>query len=201
MTPSKNETNTSPLTSETNDRIEELFNEINTLRKDMEKERKNNHDKFENLAEAMLDFKDEYKSAMKHQQEVNNSILKAVEQINRQMRDMQQAQAKISDVLLKVSNNYTPGNGVNDSRFRTQEQIIAYDSGNSESDENPMDYNMTDLKRRRERIIEQEEIKSGSTQDASEQTTTQDTTVSKRLLKKKVVAAPVIWERAMKGNE
>ena len=182
VTPSKNDTNTSPLTGESNSKIEHLFEEVNSIRKEMEEERKRNRDKFENLADALLDFKDEFKLAMKHQQEVNNSILDTIGNINQQMKDMQQAQTKISNLLLKVSKVYTPNSGVSDSKLGTQEQLVAYDSGSTDSDENSMDFSMTDLKRSRERILEQEEIRTSKLHNTDENTQEEK---SKRLFNKK----------------
>ena len=157
----------------------------------MEEDRRQNRNKFESLTETMLEFKEEFKTTMRHQQKVNNSILDAIAQINRQMKEMQEAQKKISDALLKVSDCNTPNSGVNDNIFGTQERIVAYDSSNTEADNHPMEYSMTDLKRRRDRIIEQEVITMDKTQYVDDvKKTIQEMLKPKRLYKPKSSGRP-----------
>ena len=77
------------------------------------------------------------------------------------------------------------------SSILTREQIVAYDSSNTEADNHPMEYSMTDLKRRRERIIEQEVITTDKTQYINDvKKTTQEISKPKRLYKPKSSGRP-----------
>ena len=158
VTPSRNDSNTSPLTSDTNSKIENLHKEVSSLRKIMNERTQKNKEKIDLLTETVHELKEGLKMSMMQQEKMNQTIMEAVSLMQKQMAEITATQTKIQTMFLKMSGVYSP---LDDSQnFQPITQPEKHNTERNEpTDDDSMDYNMTNLKRTREdRTYDQVEI-------------------------------------------
>ena len=187
VSPSRQDTNTSPLTTDTNSKIRNLHEEVAKLKETMENRTRKNKEKIDLLTETVCELKDSIKVSMSQQEQMNNTIMEAMQLMQRQMTEITSTQTKIQAMFMKMGGVYTPLKETARSPPRTQP--CTYDLTHEDTtDDDSMDFNMTNLKRTRdERIIDQIDLKSTPTENTENTKGPMDTpernNLSKRPLK------------------
>ena len=153
VTTSKTDTNTSPLTNDTNSRIKNLHEEVSQLRKIMDNNTQKNKEKIDMITETVEELKEGLKISIAQQEKMNQTVMEAISLIQKQMMEITETQAKLQTMFLKMSGVYSPLKLSQSTQPYTQPPVRDM-MRDDNSEENEMDYNMTNLKRSREdRII------------------------------------------------
>ena len=153
ITPSRQDSNTSPLTNDTDSKIRNLHNEVNELKRIMENKTQKNKEKIEMLTETVTELKEGLKMSMIQQEQMNQTIMEAIGLMQRQMAEITAAQTKIQTMFAKMSGVYSPAYRQQDSQPITQPPYTNNMNNEESSDEDDMDFNMTNLKRTREERV------------------------------------------------
>ena len=159
----------------------------NKLKETMENRTRKNKEKIDLLTETVCELKDSIKVSMSQQEQMNNTIMEAMQLMQRQMTEITSTQTKIQAMFMKMGGVYTPLKETARSPPRTQP--CTYDLTHEDTtDDDSMDFNMTNLKRTRdERIIDQIDLKSTPTENTENTKGPMDTpernNLSKRPLK------------------
>ena len=162
ITPSKQETNTSPLTGDTESKIKNLHDEVSKLKHIMDEDRKRTNHQIEMLAETVSTLKDELRKSTEQQNRMSLSITKAIAALRNEVSEMKSEQTKTQELITQQTPK-RKNNKKSDYRGNLLTQEINYYSREDEVNmEREMEFKMTDLKRTREdRIIEQQEFPEG----------------------------------------
>ena len=153
ITTSKTDTNTSPLTNDTNSKIKNLYEEVSHLRKIMDENTQKNKEKIEMITDTVEELKEGMKISMAQQERMNQTVMEAIKLMQKQMAEITATQTKLQTMFLQMSGVYSPLKISQSTQPYTQPRT--QETTNDESaDEDSMDYSMTNLKRTREdRII------------------------------------------------
>ena len=149
ITTSKTDTNTSPLTNDTNSKIKNLYEEVSQLRRTMDENMKKNKDKIDMITDTVEELKEGMKISIVQQEKMNQTVMEAINLMQKQMAEITATQAKLQTMFLKMSGVYTPLKISQSTRPYTQ--LRTHEMTNEDStDEDSMDFSMTNLKRSRE---------------------------------------------------
>ena len=184
VSPSRQDSNTSPLTTDSDNKLRNLHEEVSQLKEAMDNRTKKNKEKIEMLTETVRELKDSLKMSMNQQEHMNNTIMEAMQPMQEQMSKITATQTKIQSMFLKMSGVYSPMKITQNEFPRTQP--TSYDlTLEDTTDDDSMDFNMTNLKRSRdERIIDQTDLKTSIKERSNKKQGPQDTPERSNLSKR-----------------